>query len=940
MQDQSMRAQSMRAQSMRVESMRWVRMHGRVLAWMVAILMSMHGLGISGIGAVNSRSSADDSIASDESSTVDYERDVRPIFKAMCFHCHGEEEALQGGLDMRLVRQMLEGGDSGPAIVAGFADQSVLWQRIESDEMPEGSKKLNESQKSIIRRWIDSGAATTQPEPDDPALARFTATELAFWAWQPIVRPAIPSVTEPTGARNVDGTNDVADDRAPSTSFAEGNPIDAFVIEKLLDHGVGLSPIADRATLIRRATFDLLGLPPTPQEVERFVADPNPQAFERLIDQLLQSPHYGERWGRHWLDLAGYAESDGNMGRDRIRPTAFQYRDYVIKSFNDDKPYDRFIHEQLAGDEMVSWPIDRNDPSEVECVTATGFLRMAPDATETSESIVDRNQAVAEVVKVVGTSILGISVGCAQCHDHRYDPITAEDYYRLRAIFDPALDIHAWQKPSARVVDVTGDQQKLEAERIELQAVAKEADIDARKQTLAEQIFEREIDRIPEAVRTAAREAVAVSEAEQTESQKELLKEYPNVKPIPFIKGFIVEYDKAANEKFEEEIKQVAKLRATKPLEDLRMIPNEPTDHVVSSKVLYRGDPTQPRKEVAPGEPYILTRFRGEPSIPMDDPDRPTTGRRLAYAKWLTDQAHPTVARTIVNRIWLHHFGKGIVNTPGDLGLFGDRPSHPELLDWLATEFIRRGWSIKQMHRLLMTSRTYQQQSRRRSELESVDPDNRLLGHMPVRRMEAEVIRDTMLAVCGDLRRDLYGPSVPVTEDEQTGKVVVGIRELSEFGKPWGPMEQVGSAGRRRSIYIQVYRSMPLSMLDTFDMPVMIPNCDLRKCSNVPPQSLLFLNDMSVVDHADRLTERLWEQQPNNEERINYLFALLFAAPPNDAEQAACEGFMKEQSDYHRTHGDEDWIKHVQQWPHAAEMRAMAALCQALMASNRFLYID
>ena len=343
--------------------------------------------------------------ASAYSEALKFETDVRPILKAACFHCHGEEKKKRGGLDVRLVHLMQTGGDSGEAIVPGDPEASLLWQQVASDEMPDGPKKLTADQKLIIRDWIAQGAKTIRLEPKDPDSVRFTEEELGHWAFQPVKEPRVP---RPGG-------------------FDIRTPIDAFVAERLAKRGLRFSPRAGRETLIRRITHDLIGLPPTAAEVESFVGDETPQAWPRLVERLLSSPEFGVRWGRHWLDVAGYAESDGGSGNDARRPNAWHYRDYVFESFNQNKPINQFLREQLAGDELISGKPDTNDPRHVELLTATGFMRMAPDSTQSNNSLTDRNQAAADAVQVIGSSTLGLTVGCAQCDDHKYDPIGIDD---------------------------------------------------------------------------------------------------------------------------------------------------------------------------------------------------------------------------------------------------------------------------------------------------------------------------------------------------------------------------------------------------------------------------------------------------------------------------------------------------------------------------------
>jgi hypothetical protein len=858
------------------------------------------------------------------SEPISFEADVRPIFKAMCFQCHGEEERHQAGLDVRLVRLMQQGGDSGPALVPGDAASSLLWKRIEADEMPEGTKKLSAMQKEKIRVWIQGGAATLRPEPENVEDARFTPEELSFWAFQSPRKPKVPVVSS-----------------SGNGSHAT-NPIDAFVRSRLLSAGLDLSPEADRATLIRRLKIDLHGLPPTPDEVDAFVADPSEHAYENLVDRLFESPQFGVRWARHWLDVAGYSETDGNPTKDTERQHAWRYRDYVIESLNRDKPYDQFLLEQLAGDECIEGTPDPESDRHVELMTATGFLRMAPDITATNNNLLDRNQAVADMIKVVGSSILGLSVGCAQCHDHRYDPITIEDYYRYRAIFDPAFPLAAWQQPDQRLIDLTPAADRAAADAIEAEAVRREKDLAERKREVGKKIFNMNLAAAPEHVRQSLVAAVAVPADKQTEEQKKLLLEYPMVRSVDAIVGQLIEFDKVNNnenyKRFDAESKEIAKFRQTKPPARLIMAVRDRADVTPESKVFFRGDPEQPKKNVEPGEVYVLARDRAGATIPATkNESSPSFGRRLSYARQLTDGTHPLVARVAVNRLWQHHFGMGLVPTPGDFGAFGQRPTHPELLDWLASDLVDGGWHLKRMHKQMVMSQTYRQQSQRTALIDEHDPDNRLYGRANLRRLDAETIRDAMLQLSGDLNLKLGGPSVPVAEDGE-GRATIGRRILNEG--LYAGIEDIGADKYRRSIYLQSKRGLPLSLLETFDMPAMNPNCDARRCSTVAPQALLFLNEQSIIQFADKTAERLWSETSESDAQIQRLFLKLFAKPPTESEQVACREYLQGQREVFAADPNPDWRKRMETESHAPEVRALASLCQVLMASNRFLYID
>lgn len=854
-----------------------------------------------------------------------YETDIRPLLKIHCFHCHGEEPEARGGLDVRLVRLMVEGGDSGAAIVPGDAEASVLWQRVAADEMPEGPKKLSVDEKSRLKRWIDQGARTIRSEPDDVNAARFTEEERSHWAFQPVVGPKVPTTI----------------DRSGSTSRIVA-PIDAFIHSRLVQAQLAFSPIADRTTLIRRLSYDLTGLPPMPGEVAVFLADKRPDAYERLVDRLLASPRYGERWARHWLDVVGYAETEGGTENDIKRPHAWRYRDFVIAAFNDNMPIDQFIREQLAGDEILGRPLSQLIPDQLtepekRLLTATGFLRMAPDPTQAANTLAERNTAVSGTLQIVGSSLLGLTVGCAQCHDHKYDPIGTDDYYRFRAIFDPAFPMAAWQTPHERLVDVTPSDERAEAERIEANAKALQDDLNARRDAHCQIIQDAKLADVPKHVRDAVQQAVLTNAGEQTDAQRALLDQYPMVKPIPTIRGLLIEYDMPAYREFEKEEAEIAALRATKPPARMIRVAAERPEVIPTSAILFRGDPETPGAAVEPGELTVLKQIDAEP-LAANDPTIPTTGRRLAYARLLTNGHHPLTARVFVNRVWMHHFGRGLVNTPGDFGLMGDAPTHPELLDWLAADFVQHGWDLKRLHRQIVLSITYRQSARRTSEHDAIDPENQLYARMNVRRLEAEAVRDAMLHVSDSLSLELEGPSTPVTEDGE-GKVVLGQTRRRD-GLAVG-VDPPDASAARRSIYVEVNRKLPLEMLATFDQPVMTPNCDRRRSTTVAGQSLWFLNDSFSLEQSERMAAVVIAHvgdSPQNQ--IGDLFQRLFATGPTQQELAACLAFLDQQRQHYAAWADPAWQEACQKDPAIVDRRVFATLCQTLMASNRFLYVD
>jgi hypothetical protein len=841
-----------------------------------------------------------------------FELHVRPIFKAYCFDCHGEGDKLRGGLDLRLRSLVAKGGDTGPAIVPGDTGKSLLVERVRSGQMPPTKKKLTAEQVKLLERWIASGAIAARDEPREfPLGPQFTAEEKAFWAFQPIRKPDVPRAVDAGRVRT---------------------PVDAFLLVQLAPKKLTFSPEAHKRTLLRRATFDLLGLPPTPEEQAQFLADDKPDAYERLLDRLLVSPHYGERWGRHWLDVAGYADSEGYTSEDSVRPDAWKYRDYVIRSFNADKPFDQFIREQLAGDEMVPYPYRNLSAVDVEKLTATGFLRMAPDGTAIApDQNTARNEVVAETIKIVSTSLLGLSVGCAECHNHRYDPIPQRDYYRFRALFEPALDWKNWRAPPARRVSLMSDADRARAGQIEQEALKIDAEREKKQGEYIERTFEAELKKLPEEVREPIRQSRKKMPAQRTAQENKLLTDYPSVSVTA---GSLYLYDAKAAADLKAYVERATTVRKTKPVEEFLRTLSEVPGQVPTTFVFHRGDHAQPRQAVLPAELSILRPTGGD--VLPKDPNRPTTGRRLAYATRLTDGTHPLTARVLVNRVWLHHFGRGILPTPGNFGMLGERPTHPELLDWLAADFMANGWKLKRLHKLLMTSTAYRQSSRRTRELDALDPDNRLLGRMSVRRLEAEAIRDGILAVSGKLNRKTFGPPVPVMEDED-GQFVIGIENKNGENRP-GPVIPLHGEEFRRSVYIQVRRSRPLSVLDTFDLPALTPNCEARAASTVTPQALLFMNSDWMAEQANSLAE-LIRKESGTEPRGQVISAWrrAFATDPSEGQVKHALAFLAAQTATFQARPGKAG-KPVD----AAEAAclALASFCQALLSANAFLYVD
>ncbi len=841
---------------------------------------------------------------------VSFEKDVRPILKAHCFHCHGEEEELGGGLDLRLRRFMLTGGDSGAAIVAGNPEESLLVQYLSDGIMPpeDVTVRPTEQEVTTIINWIAAGANIEGTEPATIDLGFYiTEQERQFWSFKPVERPPLPTVNDAQLA---------------------ANPVDLFLLARLQEAGLSYSSRATRATLIRRAYLDLTGLPAEPDQVRQFIANEDPAAYENLIDQLLSSPRYGERWGRHWLDAAGYADSEGQTDADAERPWAYFYRDYVVRSFNQGKPYDQFVQEQLAGDELINGPLSDMSADQVERLTGTGFLRMVADGTGAGAGTDEgRNAVVSDTLKMVTTSLTGLTVGCAQCHHHRYDPISQTDYYRLRAIFEPALNWKSWVAPQSRKVSLYTDADRETKAATEAQIKEIEAERVKKQQEYIDATFEKEIAKLPEDVQQSVREAHAVAAKDRTEEQKALIKKYPSTVVTP---GNLYLFDRPASEDLKAYTARQTKLReALKPEEFLRAL-TEPTAEPPVTYVFARGNHDSPLDPVEPGELSVLSGL-ATVEIPSNEESRNTTGRRLAFAKLLTSGEHPLVARVMVNRIWAHHFGIGIVDTPGDFGFLGGRPTHPELLDWLADEFVRSGWDIKHIHRLIMTSTAYQQSSARHDKGNAADRQKRLLWSMPVRRLESEAVRDSILAVSGMLDYQMTGKSIPVMAD-RTGQWVIGKENLNA-GRP-GPVIDMKGQQYRRSLYVQVRRSRPLAVLEPFDLPELAPNCTQRPSSTVATQSLALLNSDFITAQSRFFAVRLTRQTQDIGTQVSEAWQLAFGQEiPEDKKAEAIDFVTQMQElltkDYELKKLDDDPV-----------IDAVALFCQALLSSNQFLYIE
>jgi len=880
-----------------------------------------------------------------------FEKDVLPLLIAKCHDCHGAD-VQEARLDLRTLSEILRGGENGPAIARGEPHKSLLMDLVAKGQMPpEENSRLSAEEIALLHRWIKAGAPAEEKVVALSPHAQVTEADRSYWAFQPPRKVAEPPVRNETRVRT---------------------SIDRFLLARLEQKGLSFSPDANKAELIRRAYLDLIGLPPEPAAVAAFLRDDRPNAFELLIDELLQSPHYGERWGRHWLDAAGYVDGklDNDLGTMYPNNGIWRYRDYVIQAFNADMPFDQFLTEQIAGDELVDWrEAEAFDARTMSLLTATGFLRNVDDHTDFDQyGIEKRYEVLNETLDMFSTAVLGLTLECCRCHNHKYDPLPQRDYYRLMACFEPAFNPHSWKKPKDRyLADVSPRERTAIDQRnteIDQQIAELSKSEEALRQQVRQRVLESRINAIPEAIRSDVQQAVEAKAEQRSDVQKYLAEKFAATLVIADadIDVAFTDTEKASRK---ESADQRATLSAQRKsygvIQALWDVGPPPVSHVHR-----RGNVKAHGVLVQPGFPEILqpvasVGFRSAKALPfaerkatnpsdedlssdLSDAQGDTSGRRLALARWLTQPDHPLTARVFVNRVWHHHFGRGIVETVGNFGHSGSQPSHPELLDWLAVDFIEHGWSIKRLHRQIMLSTAYMQSSRRTStvgssgfsrssETESsqvrlkaelqtaelqTDPENRLLWRMNLRRLEAEIVRDSILALSGSLDRTAAGPPVEITNPAD------GLSEAKPSPTPTSP--------NRRSVYLFARRVYPLKFLEIFDAPIMPVNCTQRANSATVLQSLAVLNSEFLCSQADKLAARITETVGSEIEPFVKLgFQMAFSRMPTESELATGVTFLTEQEQVYVSAGN---------LAEKSRQLALADFCHMLLSSNEFLYVD
>lgn len=841
---------------------------------------------------------------------IDFAKDVRPILERSCWKCHGPQKQ-KGGLRFDRRQGAITTGDSGKkAIAPGHADDSELIRRTEAvnvdDRMPPKSEPLSPEQIKILRAWIDQGA--NWPDSENAASTGrkemvVTADDRRHWSYRPLQPVSPPAVNDTAWCRT---------------------PIDRFVFELLEQRGIKPNAPADRRVLIRRLYFDLLGLPPTPEEVDAFVADARPTAYEELVDRLLASPRYGERWGRHWLDVARYADSDG-LESDADRPNAYHYRDFVIRAFNEDMPYHHFVRWQLAGDEY--------EPDNPQARAATGFLTAAPNEVLTvpmeEEKLRFRFNELDDMAVTAISAFLGLTLGCARCHDHKFDAIPTRDYYRIQCAFTTTARENVLLTTRAEGAAYRARESEWKERHEAAQRKLNEW-LTQHKKPYENLLRASKIDAltIGDAEKKLLREQPASDEAKKLSRQHEkaltlLDADYRRV---------MTDDERRKWDELKNGLDAVEHSRPSSPPTALALIDTQPQPQ--PTWLLDRGDFYAKKEQLQVGFLSVLTGSRSPEdywaAARREAERNQSTGQRRAIAEWITDVeqgAGPLLARVIVNRIWQHHFGEGLVRTVGDFGVRGERPTHPELLEWLAHEFVAGGWRIKSLHRCILNSAVYKQATAFDTARQEVDPENRLLWRRRPLRLEAEILRDSVLAVSGALNPEQYGPAFkpPIPAEAM----------LARNTKDPYPKNLVETrATHRRSVYLFHKRVVQYPLMQAFDGPDAVVTCSRRNTTTVAPQALALLNDRFFRDRAAEFARRLLaEDGADSQAWVERGFRLSLSRQPSPSERAACERFLENQIQNRKA-------REPSQPLDAIHVQALTDFCQSLFSLNEFIYVD
>ena len=800
-----------------------------------------------------------------------FRQQVKPILESRCLKCHGGEAKIRGKLRLTSRAHVLRGGETGPAVTLPQAEKSLLLQaiRYESLEMPP-TGKLPQREIDILTQWVklglpfDEKAIVIKTHSSGPPPVDQKAKQ--FWSFQPVTRPAVPDVQQADWVKN---------------------PIDAFVLARLEKAGLVPAKPVEKTALLRRAYYNLLGLPPTPEAVNAFLADESPEAFEKVVDQLLESPQYGERSARHWLDLVRYAESN-SYERDGTKPFVWRYRDYVIRSMNQDKPYRQFIIEQLAGDEL---PTRRADD-----LIATGYYRLGIWQDEPVDRVQELYEDLDDIVTTTSQVFFGLTMNCARCHDHKLDPLPQRDYYRFMAFFHginrygvrnaktvaqfSLRDIMAPREQSQHQQEVANHLKQVA--RINKQLAQLEERVIGDFQPVEKEDFKFEQHKIPLMKKRVPR-LLSQQQFQQYVQLKKKQKQLANVKPVALTQALCVtEMGRKARDTF----------------------------------VLARGNAHAPGDQVEPGFPQVLG--FADPVIEPLPAEKKSSGRRLALARWIADRRNPLTARVMVNRLWQQHFGRGIVETPNDFGFRGAPPTHPQLLDWLAAEFVEGDWKFKRMHKMILLSNVYRMSSSDRAEGVVKDPENKLFWRFNMRRLAAEEIRDTVLAVNGSLNPKMFGPSIfpDIPREVKQGQ--------SRPGEGWGNSSLEEKS--RRSIYIHIKRSLVFPFFGAFDGADTDTTCPVRFETTQPTQSLEMFNGPFANQQAAVFGNYLRKQLGPQDTRGHVEQAL---------ERTLQHPVSKEQIDQ-----GVQLIEQLQKKHGISAAKALDYFCLVLLNLNEMIYLD
>jgi hypothetical protein len=870
---------------------------------------------------------------------------VKPLLDSRCVSCHGPDK-IKGALRLDSRAATLKGGDNGPAVVPSKPNDSLLLHAVmhakKDLEMPP-KEKLTTNDIAVLRRWIEEGAPWPEIATNAQAIAQATSAEklgdvwhdprnpivrifggqrLDLWSLQPIKRieppkPVISKSVNSESVRTKGARTRSLNTDSLITDYFPRNPIDNFIVAKLEPAKLQLSPEADKRTLARRVSYDLTGLPPTPEEISAFLNDKRRDAYERFAEKLLASPRYGEHQARLWMDVIRYSDSNG-FDWDEFRPTAWRFRDYIIRAFNTDKPFDRFIREQLAGDELLDGP-PKNE-AEQEALVATGYLRMGPQdnsAGAFDEQDRSRSELLTDLTETTASAFLGLTMSCNRCHDHKYDPLSQADHYRMRAFFEPVK--FADDVP----LDVVTEQEAIRAHNKAVDEKLKP--LQEQRDTLLADVKKKLRDEKVAKLSTNEQALLETPKEKRTNDLKDKVAAVEK-KVEPKDKEVQAALDATQKKQSESLAKRIDALKKEKRPFTLALLMTDNAQKVPVTKVLFQGNHKDPRESVVPG---FISALDPNPAPIRKPTNAKTTGRRLTLADWIASTNNPLTARVFVNRVWQQHFGKGLVATPNDFGLAGARPTHPELLDWLASELVRSGWSVKSLHRLIVTSATYRQRSvisetvnrksagKAMSAATSLNTDSLITdySHQNIRRLSAEQLRDSLLAVAGTLKLDHTGgppiwPDLP-PEILQANPAFLDDNETKTKG--WYPSPKTNQ--NVRSVFLIQKKTVRVPFMETFDLPENSISCARRNVSIVAPQALSLLNSSLTIEASRALAERVQREVGTDAvKQIERAFELTLQRGPGREELRACLALVQQ--------------------------RNLTELCRALLNVNEFVFID